>query len=440
MALELKQNLKTLQRLSLSTELRTSITILGLGRVELEKFISEELQKNPCLIAANKKQTSIKTSVKNLVDVQARDIPDNSEHISLHTNIYNQISMMRLSLYELNCVQILIQYIDDNGYLSSTLDEISKLHEIYLDDLKYALSLVQKCDPPGLGARNLQDSLLLQMNRKNSVPKFTQIILEKYWDEFEKQNFNKIAKLEKTSVEVIKDAFRFIRKNLDPKPARQFGSETNQVIQPDVYLFKRDGEWVCSLNQDGLPSIKLSKRYQSLLVDLKETSQQKEAIKYISENTKSAKILIRSLEERNNTVLKVTEIILRYQKDFFDKGIDFLVPMTLKDVANELNMHESTISRSTSGKYLFFSRGLFELKYFFNQRVEAASGKDVANESIKQWVLDYINNEDKANPMSDNDIALKITEEKGLTIARRTVSKYREAMNILSSSKRSKRF
>lgn len=189
-----------------------------------------------------------------------------------------------------------------------------------------------------------------------------------------------------------------------------------------------------------MPRIKLSKRYQQLIQELKKTSQQKDTIKFLNENTRSAKWLIRSLEERNKTILRVTETILKYQKDFFDKGVEYLVPLTLRDIANELSLHESTISRSTSGKYLFFSRGIFELKYFFNSKMETSSGKEFANESIKQWVQEYIKSEDKQKPYSDQEIADKISKEKNMTIARRTVAKYRESLKIFPSSKRTKKF
>ncbi|MES2614154.1 MAG: RNA polymerase factor sigma-54 [Bdellovibrionota bacterium] len=440
MEFEIKQNLKTTQRLSLSTELKNSITILSLGRTELENFISDELEKNPCLIGLKKTTKTQKITTGNSVQILNKEIADNSAKSSLHHNLFQQISMLRLSIYEQHCVKTILQYIDDNGYLNTSLEELATQHEIHFDDLKFALETIQKCDPPGLGARNLQECLILQLDHLQEIPKYVHVILKNYWEDFEKLNFSKIAKIEKASLEEIKDAFRFIRDNLDPKPARQFGEETNQIVIPDVYIFKRDGEWICSLNQNGLPRIKLSTRYQSLMTELKNSSQQKETVKYLNENTRSAKWLIRSLEERNKTILKVTEIILQHQMEFFENGVEHLVPLTLRDVAQELDLHESTISRSTSGKYLFCNRGVFELKYFFNSKMETSSGKEFANESIKQWVQEYIKNEDKENPLSDQDIATKISTEKHVVIARRTISKYREALKILPSSKRSKKF
>ena len=272
------------------------------------------------------------------------------------------------------------------------------------------------------------------------APKKCSIILQNYWEEFTKLNFSKIARSENTSQEDIKACFRFIKSHLDPKPTRQFGEEITQVVIPDVYIFKRDNEWICSLNNEGLPKIKLSRKYQMLIDELKSIEHQKEALKYLNENTKSAKWLIRSLEERNKTILKVTDIILNHQRKFFDDGVEYLTPLTLKEVASELGLHESTISRSTSGKYLFCPRGVFELKYFFNSKMETTSGKEVTNESIKQWVQDYIKNEDRTHPLSDQDIANKISTDKNMTIARRTVTKYRESLKIQASAKRNAQF
>ena len=440
MGIRLKQNLKTSQRLSLSPELKHSITILGLERSELENYIAEELQKNPCLVGL-KKTPNAKNSFTNFSPQRPlKDIEDKQTKIYLHQNILQQISLLRLSPFEQKCVEHLLDNMDDNGYILSSLESISKQQDILEDDLLFALTQIQNCEPFGVGARNSQECLLLQLRRMPFAPKKCSIILQNYWEEFTKLNFSKIARSENTSQEDIKACFRFIKSHLDPKPTRQFGEEITQVVIPDVYIFKRDNEWICSLNNEGLPKIKLSRKYQMLIDELKSIEHQKEALKYLNENTKSAKWLIRSLEERNKTILKVTDIILNHQRKFFDDGVEYLTPLTLKEVASELGLHESTISRSTSGKYLFCPRGVFELKYFFNSKMETTSGKEVTNESIKQWVQDYIKNEDRTHPLSDQDIANKISTDKNMTIARRTVTKYRESLKIQASAKRNAQF
>ncbi len=471
MALEIKQGLKTSQRISLSAELKNSITILTLGRIELEKFVNEELEKNPCLVdISNSSKREQKNHYEELKyalqksfnqsdflekfnDInrseeissanQRKEFPDNSSVNSIHDFIENQISTQRLSPYEKECIHIVLQYIDDNGFFNTKLNVIAENHSIHEDDLIFALEIIQKCEPAGVGARDLQECLLLQYNKLEKKSKIVEKIFTEYWEEFQKQNFQKIAKNEKLTLEEVKESFRFIKANLDPRPARQFGTQTNQIIIPDVFVYKRDNEWICSLNENDLPRLKLSKKYTKLIKEIKESMDRKnnkETYKYISENIKSAKWLVRSLEERDKTILKVVDTILKYQKSFFEYGVDFLTPMTLKTVAQELTLHESTISRATSGKYLYSPRGIFELKYFFNASVENNAGKELANESIKQHVADFIRNEDKSKPLSDQEIVEKMFMEKNIKIARRTISKYRESLGILSSAKRIQRF
>lgn len=471
MALEIKQGLKTTQKLSLSAELKHSITILTLGRFELEKLITDELEKNPCLIGVSAKEekeyshhydelkralqnsynqndyteryNDIKITEEISPNEMRKEFADSSQSQSLHLFIENQISIMRLSEYEKDCIFTILQYIDDNGFLNTDLKTIAVNHDIHIDDISFALETVQKCEPTGIGAQNLQECLLLQFKKLNKKPKHVENILTKYWNEFQKQNFLKIAKSEKATSEEIKEAFRFIKNNFDPRPARQFGQQSSQIIIPDVYVFKRDGKWICSTNDNGLPRIKLSKKYSNLIKALKNEMNEgeyKDTFKYINENVKSAKWLVKSLKERDKTIIKVVESIIKYQEDFFEHGPEHLAPMTLKTVASDLDLHESTISRATSDKYLYSPRGIFELRYFFNAAIENNSGQEMANEAIKQMVAELIKNEDKKNPLSDQEISEKIQEHKGIKIARRTVSKYRESLGIMSSSKRIQRF
>jgi RNA polymerase sigma-54 factor len=471
MALEIKQGLKTTQKLSLSAELKHSITVLTLGRFELEKLINEELEKNPCLVSlptrqeleinqnyAELKQSLLKSydnsdyterynDIKSIELISNnntnREIADLSQFTSLHAFIENQISMLRLSDYEKECSLIILQYLDDNGFLATDLNTIADNHKIYLDDIKFALETIQKCEPPGVGARSLQECLVLQINRIEKKPKLTEKILNDYWTDFQKQNFSKISRVEKVSIDEVKLAFRFIKTQLDPKPARQFGSSLNHNVTPDVYVFKRDDKWLCSINDNGLPRLKLSKKYSNLIEILKkeiDKPQSKDTFKYINENLKSAHWLVKSIKDRNKTILKVVECIIKYQENFFEKGVESLVPLTLKVVAQELNLHESTISRATSDKYLYSPRGLFELKYFFNSAIENNSGKELANESIRQFVAELIKLEDKKSPLSDQEISEKIELNKGIKIARRTVTKYRESLGLMSSTKRIQRF
>ncbi len=471
MALEIKQGLKTTQKVSLSAELKHSITILTLGRFELEKLINDELEKNPCLVGIPKHEehehiqhseelkralqnsynqtdyTERYNDIKNNEEISStthkREYADVTLSSSLHLFIEEQISIMRLSSYEKECVLTILQYIDDTGFLNTEIKSISEIHSLHFDDAKFALETIQKCEPTGVGASNLQECLQLQFNKLEKKPKNVEKLLNEYWVDFQKQNFLKIARQEKTSVDEIKNAFRFIKTHFDPRPARQFGPHFNQVIIPDVYVFKRDEKWICSANENGLSRLKLSKKYSKIVSEFKNNlnlKQSKDTYKYINENIKSAKWLVKSLKERDKTIIKVVESIIKHQEKFFEKGVEFLSPLTLKVVAQELELHESTISRATSDKYLHSPRGIYELKYFFNTAVENNSGKELANESIKQFVAEFIKSEDKENPLSDLEIAGKIELNKGIKIARRTVAKYRESLGIMSSSKRIQRF
>lgn len=471
MALEIKQGLKTTQKISLSAELKHSITILTLGRFELEKLVIDELEKNPCLVGVAKQEENnhsqhyeelkralqnsynqndyteryndIKSNEEISSNNQKREFADVTSSSSIHAHIENQISVMRLSAYEKECVCTILQYIDDTGFLNTDIKIISENHDLHFDDVKFAIETIQKCEPTGIGASNLQECLLLQFNKLEKKPKFVEKLLTEHWPEFQKQNFLKIARQEKTSVEDIKNAFRFIKANFDPRPARQFGQQLNQIIVPDVYVFKRDGKWICSTNENGLPRLKLSKKYSNLVKSIKNETNDlhsKETFKYINDSIKSAKWLVKSLKDRDKTIVKVVESIIKHQEEFFENGVEHLTPMTLKVVAQELELHESTISRATADKYLYSPRGIFELRYFFNTAVENISGKELANESIKQFVAEIIKAEDKESPLSDQEISEKIESNKGIKIARRTVAKYRESLGIMSSSKRTQRF
>ena len=262
------------------------------------------------------------------------------------------------------------------------------------------------------------------------------------WPEFEKQDLQKIARALKTKPELIKKCMHWIRDHLDPRPARQFGTTIEQPVVPEVYIFKRDDEWVVSLNEEGLPRIRISPRYSSMLNELsaekKRSSDQRTQKDFVSDKIKSARWILQSLAQRNRTILRVAEVIVEKQKPFLENGIEHLRPLTLKAIADELELHESTISRTTSQKYVHTPRGIFELKYFFNAGLTSSNGQELANETIKGWVGEFIRQESPDNVLSDQDIAELIEQKKGMKIARRTVAKYRESLGILASSKRKK--
>lgn len=494
MAFELKQGLRQAQQLVLSPQIQQAIKVLTLGRMELEELVAEELRQNPCLeegepngeaneaaefstqekIDSNNQAEASKSDLSDVDELLSRfrempgeeslqrestesefDAPSydriNVGEDSLHDSLEEQLRLMHLTEYELNCTMFLMQFLDDNGFFTGNLEELSREQNILIDDLEYALKSIQRCEPTGVGATSLKECLLLQLEQKDDHPVLAKRILEECWKEFEKQDLPKIARLLAKPVDAVKDALIFIRENLDPRPARQYGGSQQHVVSPDVFIFRRENSWVVSLNEDGLPRLKISAKYENLVeaitagkkksADPKAPDASEKNLKeFVNDNIKNARAFVKALADRNKTILRVTEVILEKQIEFFEKGPEHLKPLTLKSVAEELGLHESTISRTTSNKYVHTPQGLFELKHFFNSGMSTDSGSELANEVVKAWVAECIKGESEQKPFSDQEIADWIQEYKEVKIARRTVAKYREMMGILPSSKRVRRF
>lgn len=494
MAFELKQGLRQAQQLVLSPQIQQAIKILTLGRQELEELVAEELRQNPCLEEgesnaesndSNEFSTQEKIDLKQQNEEKKEELPDIDELLSrfrelpgeeslqrensesefdspsydrvnvgdsnLHDSLEDQLRLMHLTEYELNCAVFLLQYLDDNGFISTDLRELSAEQNILLDDLEYALKAIQKCEPTGVGARSLQECLLLQLEQKEDAPSFAERILKDCWQEFEKQDITKISRATGKPPAVVKTALLYIRENLDPRPARQYGGPQQQVVSPDVFIFRREDKWIVSLNEDGLPRLKISAKYENIadvLTGSKKRSadakmdavDEKNLKEFVNDNIKNARAFVKALADRNKTILRVTEVILEKQMDFFERGPQHLKPLTLRSVAEELGLHESTISRTTNNKYVHTPQGLFELKHFFNSGMSTDSGGELANEVVKTWVAECIKGESEKKPFSDEEIAQWIQKNKAVKIARRTVAKYRESLGILPSSKRVRRF
>jgi RNA polymerase sigma-54 factor len=496
MGIELKQSMRQSQNLLLSPQIQQAIKILTLGRMELQEYVSEELKENPCLeenekgfandssanvieIAAsfdkqcfgreessaspgsefepsladlgqalmNAGEVSQNSAIVTSIDALDAEGPvyDRvaSKQVSLYEELEKQIRVMHLTEHEVHCALVVMQYIDDEGYLSSELQEIAEENDLNEEDCLYALKAIQRCEPLGVGARDAQECILLQIQGRSEIPSIAERIVREFWSDLQRVDVKKIARGLKVNVEDVKEAITFIRSELDPKPARQFGDGGNHIVEPDVYIFQREGKWVVSLNEEGLPRLKVSKRYEKLVDNMEKGNKdaaQAELKNFVQTKIKSAKWLVRALAERNKTILRVAEVIARRQSEFLDKGVEALRPMTLKTIAEELELHESTISRTTTSKYVQTPRGLFELKYFFNSALENESGEQLANETIKVWVGEMIKNENPAQPLSDQDISDIIASNRNLKVARRTIAKYRESLGIPSSSKRVRKF
>jgi RNA polymerase sigma-54 factor len=341
-------------------------------------------------------------------------------------------------------VQIVLN-LNNDGYLvadeedrlagKSIEESIAESMEISVQDVERVLKVVQTFDPIGVAARNLRESLLIQARYLEIENGLVYAIIELYLPLVERKNFQSIAKALKVPIEEVLDAVRLIA-NLEPKPGRGYTEEKPTYITPDIYVYKMSDEFVIVLNEDGLPKLKISSYYRKTLANV---NQEEETRSYIQDKLKSAVWLIRSIHQRQRTIYRVTESIVKFQKDFFEKGVSFLKPLVLRDVAEDLGLHESTVSRVTTNKYVHTPQGIFELKYFFNSGISRTSGGDVASESVKEKIRKIVAEEDTSKPKSDREI-VDILSEQGISIARRTVAKYREMLGILPSGKRKKMF
>lgn len=350
-----------------------------------------------------------------------------------------QVRMSDMVEDERRFAGLVLGNLDDRGYL--TLDDfppeavVPKLAEeagLDPEDAEEVLAMIQHFDPVGVAARSLTECLMIQAMHFKMDP-LTLKVIESHLPELERRSYTAISKALGVEVEEIYDIAQVIAE-LEPRPARTFIVPEPQYIVPDVSVLKVGEKYFVVANDDGMPRLKISGFYRSAM---KGDAQAKE---YIQSKLRSAQWLIRSIEQRRKTIERVTECIVDKQRDFFDKGIEFLKPMILRDVAEEIGMHESTISRVTSNKYVATPRGVFELKFFFNSAIRRSeSAEDIASESVKQAIKKLIDSEDPKRPFSDQKL-VDLLRDQNVVIARRTVAKYREMLGILSSSKRKKYF
>lgn len=318
--------------------------------------------------------------------------------------------------------------LDESGYLTCELEEIAQTFKVPVEEVDKVLEIIQSFDPPGVGARNLQECLLIQLKAKGEDDSIAATIIRDHFEEFKQKKYLEISKKLKLSVQEIQNQCKLIGA-LDPKPGLEVVVEDPKYVIPDLVVESIDGKYVVYLNDKNIPRLRVSQSYHDEL--LKDTRDgDRETRDFINSRLKSAKWLIQTIEQRRRTMVKVMECISRKQRDFFEKGTAHLRPLTLQQVASEINMHESTVSRVTTGKYVQTPRGVFELKYFFSSSLGTTDGGEVSAKSAKDKIRRIIESEDTRNPLSDQKIADMLKKE-GLNIARRTVAKYREQLNIL---------
>lgn len=482
MAVGMKQSMNLSQTLRMTPQLQQAIKLLQLSRMELETAIRKELDENPVLEETGDVQAEEAATAEERVqgvegdnapadqDPQKHDEFDWEAYIDAqykpsHTNMaggseeimnYENLISTSQSLYDHLMWQmslsgfseeeqllggILISHIDDDGYIKVSLADVAAEENVKADDLESVLPFVQEFDPPGVGARDLQECLLIQAKHLQEDTKDLVHLIKNHLKDLEKKNYEGIGKAMGLELADVVDMCKIIY-TMDPKPGRSFMPNDTHYVQPDVYVYKVGDEYMVSLNEDGLPRLRISNLYKSILKSGKESPATKPkdgTQEYIQEKLRSAVWLIKSIHQRQRTIYKVTESIVKHQKDFFDKGPAFIKPMILRDIANDIGMHESTVSRVTTSKYVHTPRGIFELKYFFNSGISTSDGDALASESVKLKIKEHVSGEDPRNPLSDQKI-VDLLKKDGIQIARRTVAKYRDVLKILPSSKRKKFF
>jgi RNA polymerase sigma-54 factor len=325
----------------------------------------------------------------------------------------------------------IIGNLDEDGYLRADLEEIAQRCSVTADEAAKVLELVQGFDPPGVAARSIQECLLLQLRRDPLPDPVSVEIIEAHFDDLSRRRYQDIARAMKLSLDRIMESVEEIM-GLEPKPGRRFGGNDSRYIVPDVFVYKLGNEYTVVLNEDGIPRLRVNGLYRSLL---KTAGSGDEAKQYVEQKLRSALWLIKSVDQRQRTLRKVTQSIVKFQRDFLDRGLSHLRPLSLRDVGEDIGMHESTISRVTTNKYVETPQGLFELKYFFHSGIASGDGEMVSSVSVKKMIQDILAAEDPAKPQSDQEVAQAL-QKRGLTIARRTVAKYREELGILPSHQR----
>lgn len=353
---------------------------------------------------------------------------------SLEDHLMWQLRLSSLDADDQRIGATIIYNLDDDGYLETQVAELAAQLETSVERVERVLKQVQRLDPPGVGARDLRECLLAQLRNHGMEESLAARVVLNHLDLLEKHRYNEIAKELGVALDMVREAAKTIAM-LEPKPGRDYGGAEPTYIVPDVYIQKVGDDFVVTLNESAVPRLRLASYYQRVLNDGTVAAATKE---YLQERMRSARLLVKSIFQRQQTISKVANSIVKFQREFFEHGISHLKPLVLKDVALDIRMHESTISRATANKYAHTPRGIFELKFFFTSGVKAINGvDDVSAETVKEKIRTLIAGEPQSNPLSDQAIAEMLSDDQ-IKIARRTVAKYRDALGILPSSRRKK--
>ncbi len=347
---------------------------------------------------------------------------------SLQETLLEQVRTADLTSEQCLVAEIIIGNIDDYGHLQSSVDELAFSTNVDAGRIHEVLKVIQGFHPPGVGARNLRECLMLQLERAGKSNTLDYRIIDQYMEALGKRRLPEIARGLDLSVQEVQDAVERIS-HLEPRPGRDFLPNNQQYILPEVFVQKVGDEWVVSTNNDQVPQLRISNTYKDMMAQAESSAEVRD---YIREKIQSGKFLIKSLHQRQQTILNIAREIVKRQSDFMQNGVAFLRPMTMVQIAEVVGVHETTVSRAVSGKYMQTPRGLVEMKYFFTSGIKTSCGEGMSNTSVKDLISDMISNEDSSKPLSD-DVVVKQLGEKGIQIARRTIAKYRSELNILPS-------
>ncbi|MEO8195601.1 MAG: RNA polymerase factor sigma-54 [Thermoanaerobaculia bacterium] len=489
MALEQKLSLKLSQRLVMTPSLQQAIKLLQMTRLELEVVVAQELEINPVLEEAEELEeeedgSPLEAATQDVIEEQQtpevlerqrleqvafeaylddasgddggsygesenREAPPLENTLTREPDLYDhllwQIHMSDFAPLEREIAELVVGNLNPDGFLVASVEEIRDLanagleQPLSLEQVQAVLDRVRRLDPPGIACASLRESLLLQLDSRGEPgDSITRRVLADHWDLFLRRQYATIARSLEIALADLEPVIEDI-KTLQTRPGRKFTNDRTYYIEPDVYVIKVGDDYVIQLNDDGLPKLRISRAYRKMLKNLRQEGRQNDAQQFISEKMRSALWMIKSLDQRQRTIYKVATSIVRQQRDFLDHGLDHLRPMVLRDVAEDIGMHESTVSRVVSNKYMHTPRGLFPLKYFFHSGIDRDYGEDISSLTVKRKIKQLVESEDARHPLSDSEL-MRILNREGIQIARRTVAKYRDELNVPSSSDRKRIF
>jgi len=472
MAIQQKLHTKLVQKLILTPSLQQAIKLLPMSTLELADLLNQEMVENPLLEEvpteelqpAEQQQQQEKPADQQPADkgdpwddadyeyffgdylddgYRSRTPSEVKELPPIENTLSTAASLSDHLLWQLDLQtnddrlkeigRAIIGNLDDDGYLVASVEEIAAMGEWPVADVERALQHVQTFDPIGVAARDLQECLWLQIRHLGLEGTPTEKIVTEHLRLLQNHQVPEIARKLGVTIDDLKEHIEIIR-NLDPKPGSRYNPTQSQYVIPDVYIIKVEDQYVAVLNEDGLPQMRISPVYRRLL-DKGAAENNDETRAYVKDKFRSALWLIKSVEQRQKTIHKVANSIINFQRDFLDHGIEHLRPLVLRDVANDIGMHESTVSRVVTNKYMHTPQGVFEMKYFFHSGISSSYGESVSSVTIKQRIRKIIDNEDPRKPLSDSKI-VSILQREGLVLARRTIAKYREELKIPTSNQR----